>query len=642
MSAVLQNAKISWNEAGTPVSDSFGDVYFSNDNGLNETRYVFLQQNGLPERWSMHPHASFIIAETGFGTGLNFLATWQQFNHFRETKTVGNVPRLHFISFEKYPLSRADLRKALDSWPELAKFSQELIKIYPQAVPGCHRLVFENGQITLDLWFGDVNEVLPQVYVPVDGLVDAWFLDGFAPSKNPDMWSEALFQQMYRLCRGQATLATFTAAGFVRRGLAEAGFEMRKAAGYGKKREMLQGFCPKTTSDSPTANFKPSSITIVGGGIAAASLAYLFARRSIPVTLFCKDDAIAESASGNPQGAIYPLLHSPNDTLSQFFASAFDFCTQTIDPILNQCDIPHAWQGVEIRSTDEKSARKNQELLAAGFPETLVYEKDGAVYFPDGGWVSPEQLTKALISEAQSQTDVTIHLNTEIVTLQPTDSGWQLTDQNQLVWQAERVILANGAEIGHFDQTAGLPVTPVRGQITYIEPAEAVASNHHVICGDGYVVPAYQDQQVIGATYARQNLSRELNDADHVENIAKMKTTLGVETIEPKILGGRAALRGVTRDHLPLVGGMRSQDELENAANQFDPQGWQPAPHANLFVAAGFGSRGLCSATFAAEILISQLLSEPLPCSLAVLNDLDPQRRWLKPLYRQWRKELTS
>ncbi len=192
----LHHARLDWNEAGTPVSSEFGDVYFSNDNGLSETRYVFLQQNRLPARFSHHDSDIFVIGETGFGTGLNFLATMAAF--LEQAPQSGNGARLHFISFEKYPLTREDLRKALAAWPELATFSQPLIAQWPLPVAGCHRLLFAGGRIRLDLWFGDIKEMLPQVPHPADGLVDAWYLDGFSPAKNPEMWTQELFDGLAR------------------------------------------------------------------------------------------------------------------------------------------------------------------------------------------------------------------------------------------------------------------------------------------------------------------------------------------------------------------------------------------------------------------------------------------------------------
>ncbi len=180
----IKNAELGWNEAGTPVSDQFDDVYFSNVNGLEETRYVFLKQNHLPERWQEFDQRRFVIGETGFGTGLNFLAVWHWFTEFRREYPEATLKELHFVSFEKYPLSKADLEKAHQSWPELAEFAEKLQQHYPAAVPECHRIVLEDGAITLDLWFGDIKDCIPLVPYAEQGLIDAWFLDGFAPSKT--------------------------------------------------------------------------------------------------------------------------------------------------------------------------------------------------------------------------------------------------------------------------------------------------------------------------------------------------------------------------------------------------------------------------------------------------------------------------
>lgn len=216
----IQHGTLSWNEQGTPVSQQFDDVYFSNQDGLEETRYVFLQGNHFPVRFIEHSRPLCIIAETGFGTGLNF------------------------ISFEKFPLRVADLEQVHAHWPTLAPYAEALRQAWPSALPGCHRLILADGAITLDLWFGDINDLLPTLDDSLTHQVDVWFLDGFAPSKNPDMWIENLFHTMARRCRAQGTFATFTVAGFVRRGLQQAHFDVEKIKGYGQKREMLRGVLP--------------------------------------------------------------------------------------------------------------------------------------------------------------------------------------------------------------------------------------------------------------------------------------------------------------------------------------------------------------------------------------------------------------
>lgn len=231
------SAKIHFNENGTPVSEQFDDIYFSNADGLQECHYVFLKHNGIPERWlNWSNDKAFHIAETGFGTGLNFLATWSAWiNSGAKEQGV----KLVFTTFEKYPLAKEDLITAHKVWPELQEIAQELTDKYPNNIDSDVQLTLADGQIQLNIIFGDVNDRIEKL--ALDRNVDAWYLDGFAPSKNPDMWTQHLFNHMARIAEAHCTVATFTAAGFVRRGLIEAGFEMKKDKGFGTKREMIFG-----------------------------------------------------------------------------------------------------------------------------------------------------------------------------------------------------------------------------------------------------------------------------------------------------------------------------------------------------------------------------------------------------------------
>lgn len=376
----IQHGTLSWNEQGTPVSQQFDDVYFSNQDGLEETHYVFLQGNHFPTRFLEHDRPLSVIAETGFGTGLNFLTLWEAFVHFRAQHPHATLRRLHFVSFEKLPLRVDDLALAHAHWPTFARYAEELRHAWPSALPGCHRLILADGAITLDLWFGDINDLLPTLDDSLTHQVDAWFLDGFAPSKNPDMWTENLFHAMARLCRAQGTFATFTAAGFVRRGLQQAGFEVQKIKGYGQKREMLCGVLPHaipaaavTPWYSRPAASTTDNIAIIGGGIASVLTALALLRRGAYVTLYCEDDAPALGASGNRQGALYPLLNDKHDALSRFFATAFGFARRQYDA-LGQAGIAseHDWCGVNQIAYDEKSARKITQILHGDWPTDLV------------------------------------------------------------------------------------------------------------------------------------------------------------------------------------------------------------------------------------------------------------------------------
>ncbi len=215
---------------GPPKSQEFDDLYFSADDGLAESRFVFLDRNNLPQNWL--EKEKFVVCETGFGTGLNFLTAWKLFE-----ETTKSPQSLNFISFEKYPLDCQKIAAYLEPWEAFFENRlQDLVAHYPPKIPGFHRIIF-NERVTLTLIFEDVNEAIPTLVADVD----AWFLDGFKPSTNPDMWSETVIENMARLSHKGSSLATFTAAGKVRRDLIAAGFEIDKVAGFGRKRDMIVG-----------------------------------------------------------------------------------------------------------------------------------------------------------------------------------------------------------------------------------------------------------------------------------------------------------------------------------------------------------------------------------------------------------------
>lgn len=227
----MQFANIQWKNQ-QPYSLDFDDVYYSSDDGLAETDYVFIQHNQLSQRFSQLEKSHFTIIETGFGTGLNFFCAAQHF--------LAHAPKdatLQFISIERYPLTIDDFIKANRYWFVFEQMVQQLASTYTQLTDGLNKLSCCDNRIQLDLWIGDVNQRLPQIQTPAD----AWFLDGFAPAKNSDMWSASLFNEIARLSQPSTTFATFTSAGDVRRHLQAVGFKVRKAAGFGKKREMLHG-----------------------------------------------------------------------------------------------------------------------------------------------------------------------------------------------------------------------------------------------------------------------------------------------------------------------------------------------------------------------------------------------------------------
>ena len=260
--------KLDWGREGTPSSTEYDDIYFSVDGGLEETKAVFLQGCGLPQAWKNKQ--VFTIGELGFGSGLNFLAAWELW-----TQTANPSQQLHFISIEAYPWTSEDLQKALTHWPTLEAYAAPLIEQWPGQVKGVHRLHF--GNVHLTLFHMPIDEALSTM----DAQIDAWFLDGFSPSKNPDMWSEDVFNALAKHSAPNAKLATFTVAGHVRRGLGNASFDVEKKPGFGRKRERLEATLKDSKPLEITTPYTDKPPVIIGGGIAGASIARAYQRRGI-------------------------------------------------------------------------------------------------------------------------------------------------------------------------------------------------------------------------------------------------------------------------------------------------------------------------------------------------------------------------
>nr|WP_210403401.1 bifunctional tRNA (5-methylaminomethyl-2-thiouridine)(34)-methyltransferase MnmD/FAD-dependent 5-carboxymethylaminomethyl-2-thiouridine(34) oxidoreductase MnmC [Aeromonas veronii] len=655
----LHHARLDWNEAGTPVSSDFGDVYFSNDNGLSETRYVFLQQNRLPARFSHHDSDSFVIGETGFGTGLNFLATMQAF--LEQAPQSGNGSRLHFISFEKYPLTQDDLRKALAAWPELGHLSQDLVAQWPLPVSGCHRLHFAGGRIRLDLWFGDIKDMLPQVPHRAEGLVDAWYLDGFSPAKNPEMWTQELFDALARLARPDCSIATFTCAGFVRRGLIAAGFAMKKVKGHGSKREMLVG---DRTDKQPQQTIAPwyarpagraGEVVIIGGGIASAMTALSLVERSRKVTLLCADGEPATGASGNRQGALYPLLNGEHDALSRFYSLAFGYARQRLLALAERHPIAFELCGVTQLGYDDKSAAKLAKMSQGPFPPELMHPLSTAeveqvvglpcghsgVSYPLGGWLCPADLTRAAIKEAQASGLLEVVFNTEVVAITELADGWQVESQDGRHWQAPNLVAAAGHQLPALLPFAELPLYPVRGQVSHVPTSASLSQLNTVLCYDGYLTPMHNDQHCIGASYGRNQSSLEFRAEEQIQNQVRLQACLPEQTwpAEVDVSGNeaRVGVRCASRDHLPVVGPVARLQGLADhyAQLQHDQHNAQPLPlHPGLYVLGALGSRGLCSAPLCGELLASEICGDPLPLATDLLEALHPARYWVRKLLK--------
>ena len=661
----IQHAKIHFNQENTPVSDKFDDVYFSNQDGLAETHYVFLEGNQLWERWVNYQEAHFVIAETGFGTGLNFFAVTTLFREFRQKHPDSPLKRLYFTSFEKYPLPLDALQQAHLAYPKFSHLAQHLQQYWLNPIQGCYRFHFD--ETSLDLWFGDVAENLPQLGDYMNSKIDAWFLDGFAPSKNPDMWNEQLYQQMFRFTKPQGTFATFTAASAVRKGLENAGFNIKKRKGFGKKRECLSG---QKTQEKPTAlsapwfhsqpaNLNKQDIAIIGGGIASLCTAISLVKRGAKITIYCEDEQTALNASGNKQGAFYPQLSDDNERNIRFYIHAFAYGHQFLQwAIQQQIEFEHEFCGVALCAYNEKAESKLNKIAKLNLPSDLYQSLNqtelsekvglplpfGGGFIPQGAWLAPRQLVQHTFAFLEKQ-GIQIKTLQKVTALSQTENGWQITTAENKTFCHEVVVLANGHKLTEFEQTQKLPLYPVRGQVSQIPTSEKLLKLKTVLCYDGYLTPVDQAKtsHCIGASHVRDNATREFSLTEQQENQQKIQQNIPEEWTKEVDTSGNLARIGVrcsVRDLTPMMGAVphfsAQQTQYQNLFNLRRRK--QPIEQAenypNLYLIGALGSRGLTSAPFLGETLASLIYGEPLPMSEDLIHNLMPNRSWV----RRWLK----
>lgn len=639
---------LDWQD-GQPVSTRFGDVYFSRDCGLDETRHVFLAHNRLAERWAALPAGGrFVLGETGFGTGLNVLCAWQL---WRCCAPAG--ARLHVISTEKYPIPPDQLARALALWPELAEFSQALLAQYAALGPGWHRFSFDHGAVTLTLLVGDALDTLPQLDA-ASSAVDAWFLDGFAPACNPELWSPALFAQLARLSAPGASYATFTSAGVVKRGLAEAGFSVRRVAGFASKWHMLCGELAAPPAPAWRAPWfawprhtGQRRALVLGGGIAGAAAAAALAQRGWAVTLLEQKATLADGASGNAQGVLHTKLSPHLTPLTRLLLSGYAYSLRQLP---RQLRAGEDWDacGIVQQSFDDDEAQRHAGLAALGLPEALLRPVDaaqasalagvalphGGLWFAQGGWVHPP----AWVRQLAATPGVTVCCGADIVALEHDGEQWQARAADGRQWQAPVVVVANADQARQFSQLAHLPIKPIRGQVSHAPATEASLALRAVVCGESYLSPARHGRHCFGATFRFQAEQLAVTTEEHQENLDKLATLspdgwrrLGGEALSAQALDGRSGWRATTPDYLPLVGPVADATAFADAypaPERCGPR--QPGPDApwlpGLYVSLAHGSRGLVTAPLAGELLAAMLNHEPAPLPQPLLDVLHPNR----------------
>jgi len=587
--ASIGASPIAWGEDGVPRSPRFDDVYYSSAGGLAEARSVFLEGCGLPDAWT--GRSRFVIGELGFGTGLNILALLDLWRHARPAGA-----HLQVFSVEAFPMPPADARRALALWPELGDLAEALLARWPRRAKGFHRVEFVDLGASLDLAVMDAAEALDAW----GGRSDAWFLDGFSPSRNPLMWSPEVLAGVARHSAPGARIGTFTVAGAVRRGLEAHGFQVEKKPGFAAKRERLE-------ARGPTAPVRPAprapSVAIIGGGIAGASLARAFWALGVR-PLLVEAAAPGAGASGNAAALVMPRLDAGSGPIGALYAQALARAADLYDHASDAVIARGAVQTeVEPKDAGRFDRIAHSDLFETGAVERLtpaaVSERLGEAAMVDGLTFRDARVVEpaVVLGDWLGGADCIV---AGVAAIEPAGEAWRLIDgEGGEIARADIVCLACGVDAARL--APDLPLAGLRGQVSM-----AAAMPPAPVIGGGYAIPTRQGL-LFGATHDRDDAGDEVRIEDHRRNLDLLASILPAlaARLSFAALTGRASQRAVTPDFLPLAG---------------------PLAASGLFVLSGLGSRGFCAAPLLAEHVAALALGAPSPLPAPLAEIVHPGR----------------
>jgi tRNA 5-methylaminomethyl-2-thiouridine biosynthesis bifunctional protein len=506
-------------------------------------------------------------------------------------------------------------------------------------------LELPNFSTSLTLHIADAASVLAELNLKAD----AWFLDGFAPSKNPEMWQAPLFECMAKCAKAGTTFATFTSAGFVRRQLQEAGFQPKKTAGYGAKREMLCGEWPSQeitpVSDMP-------KIAIIGAGIAGCSSAWFLASMGCEVHVFDRAETIASGASGNPRGMLYPRLNTEELLNDELALRSYSFSLRHFAN-LGLAEDAFKHNGLLQLGGATREQKRVHKVAARYAHLGLLQQVDAAqatelagvpltsdcLYFADAAWVNPREACIAMLKHV----NIHVHLQQNITGLSSQD-GWQLQSSTDLHQGFDSVIVANAANAAELLPDSSMWLNPVRGQMRMIAGQPAMQDLKMILCGIGYLTPLQDGMHAMGATFAHGDLDTDVRDADNVSNL-NMVSHLSPQfnaVSSAEITYARASMRCGSPDYLPYVGPLLPTDNLKPTSISITDYEDLPAPQG-LYIHIAHGSKGLMTAPYCAAVMARRLLKDfsialPQLTEDSFWNGLHPQRLLFKQL--GWKKLL--